>query len=305
MQKILIVDDVPANIKILRELLVGNYQLYVATNGKMAVEVAETRLPDLILMDVMMPEVDGITACGILRSRSQTAGIPVIFITAKSEVDDMVRGFEAGGVDYVTKPFNPSELNARVKTHLELKRTREQLQLRNEQLNDANEKLHVAAMTDPLTELRNRRYMTMKIDEEMARVTRSQRVFSLILVDIDHFKKVNDQYGHECGDQVLKQVSEALRAGIREQDHLARWGGEEFLILLPETDVHGAMLVAERLRENTEETQVVCQKHEIKVTATFGVTEYDQSGNMDNSIREADNALYLGKKRGRNRVTAL
>ncbi len=319
MQRILIVDDVPANVKILRELLIGNYELFVATNGRMAVEVAEAKLPDLILMDVMMPEVDGITACGVLRSRPATAEIPVIFITAKSEVDDMVRGFEAGGVDYVTKPFNPSELNARVKTHLELKRSREQLQRygrqleeanrqledRNERLNEAIEQLHVAAMTDPLTGLRNRRHMTMKIQEEMVRFKRSQRAFSLILADIDHFKQVNDLYGHECGDQVLRHVSDKLRLGIREQDHVARWGGEEFLLLLPETGADGALLVAEKLRLAVAESRALCQDQDIRVTMTFGVTEYDQSGNMDSTIREADNALYLGKQRGRNRAVAL
>ncbi len=319
MQKILIVDDVPANIKILRELLVGNYELFVATNGRMAVEVAEARLPDLILMDVMMPEVDGITACGVLRGIPATAEIPVIFITAKSEVDDMVRGFEAGGVDYVTKPFSPSELNARVKTHLELKRSREQLQRygrqleeankqledRNERLNEAIEQLHMAAMTDSLTGLGNRRYMSTKIQEEMVRFRRSQRAFSIILADIDHFKQVNDEHGHECGDGVLRHVSDILRVGVREQDHVARWGGEEFLLLLPETPADGALLVAEKLRVAIAESQAVCLGRDIRVTMTFGVTAYDESGSMDGAIRQADHALYLGKQRGRNRTVVL
>lgn len=319
MQRILIVDDVPANIKILRELLVGNYELFVATNGRMAVEVAEAKLPDLILMDVMMPEVDGVTACGILRGRPATAEIPVIFLTAKSDVDDMVRGFDAGGVDYVTKPFNPSELNARVRTHLELKRAREQLQRygrqleeanrqlesRNDQLNEAIDQLHTAAMTDSLTGLRNRRHMTMKIQQELVRFSRSHRVFSLVLADVDHFKQVNDRYGHACGDEVLRNVAEVLRQGLRAQDDVARWGGEEFLLLLPETDVDGALLVAEKLRAQVEQSMVRCETQDIKVTLTFGVTPYDGIANMDGAIREADNALYRGKKRGRNCVVAL
>ena len=318
MQRILIVDDVPANIKILRELLVGNYELFVATNGRMAVEVAEAKLPDLILMDVMMPEVDGITACGVLRSRPATAEIPVIFITARSEVEDMVRGFDAGGVDYVTKPFNPSELNARVRTHLELKRAREQLQRygrqleeanrqlesRNDQLNEAIDQLHTAAMTDSLTGLRNRRHMTMQIQQEMVRFSRSQRVFALVLADIDHFKQVNDRFGHDCGDEVLRTVAEVLRQGLREQDNVARWGGEEFLLLLPETDVDGALLVAEKLRAQVELSTMHCQTQEIRVTLTFGVTSYNGTTNMDEAIREADSALYMGKKRGRNCVVA-
>ncbi len=318
MQRILIVDDVPANIKILRELLVGNYELFVATNGRMAVEVAEAKLPDLILMDVMMPEVDGVTACGILRGRPATAEIPVIFLTAKSDVDDMVRGFDAGGVDYVTKPFNPSELNARVRTHLELKRAREQLQRygrqleeanrqlesRNDQLNEAIDQMHTAAMTDSLTGLRNRRHMTMQIQQEMVRFSRSQRVFALVLADIDHFKQVNDRFGHDCGDEVLRTVAEVLRQGLREQDNVARWGGEEFLLLLPETDVDGALLVAEKLRAQVELSTMHCQAQEIRVTFTFGVTSYNGTTNMDEAIREADSALYMGKKRGRNCVVA-
>ena len=316
MQKILIVDDVPANIKILRELLVGDFELFLATNGEMAVEVAESKLPDLILMDVMMPVMDGITACGILRTKPETAAIPVIFITAKNEVEDMVKGFEVGGVDYVTKPFHPAELNARVRTHLELKASREQLlksgrqleyanrQLedRNDQLNNAIEQLNIAVMTDPLTGLHNRRYMTQAIEQEKLRFKRTQRPFTLVISDIDHFKGVNDNYGHECGDEVLKQVSRTLRGLLRDQDHIARWGGEEFLMMLPETNLKGASAVADRIRLAVAETDTRCSDHEVKVTMTFGVAEFRNIVSVDEIIRNADSALYDGKEAGRNRV---
>jgi diguanylate cyclase (GGDEF)-like protein len=318
LQKILIVDDVPANIKILRELLIGDFELFLATNGEMAVEVAESKVPDLILMDVMMPVMDGIMACEILHAKPSTAAIPVIFITAKNEVEDMVKGFEVGGVDYVTKPFNPAELNARVKTHLELKASREQLlksrrqledankQLedRNDQLNRAIEQLNVAVMTDPLTGLHNRRYMTQAIEQEKLRFKRTQRPFTLVISDIDHFKGVNDTYGHECGDEVLKQVSRTIRGLLRDQDHVARWGGEEFLMMLPETNLNGATLVADRIRLAVAETDTSCANHEVKVTMTFGVAEFANIVSVDEIIRNADSALYDGKEAGRNRVVA-
>ena len=316
MQKILIVDDVPTNIKILRELLVGDFELFLATNGEMASEVAESKLPDLILMDVMMPVMDGIMACEILHTRPATATIPVIFITAKNDVEDMVKGFEVGGVDYVTKPFNPAELNARVKTHLELKASREQLlrsrrqledanrQLedRNDQLNQAIEQLNIAAMTDPLTGLHNRRYMTQAIEQEKLRFKRTERPFALIIADIDHFKVVNDTYGHECGDEVLKQVSRTILGLLREQDHVARWGGEEFLVMLPETGLKGAESVADKLRMAVAETVAKGPDGGVKVTMTFGVAEFSNRVSVDEIIKNADNALYQGKETGRNKV---
>lgn len=309
-------DDVPTNIKILRELLVGDFELFLATNGEMAIEVAESKLPDLILMDVMMPVMDGIMACEILHTRPATATIPVIFITAKNDVEDMVKGFEVGGVDYVTKPFNPAELNARVKTHLELKASREQLlrsrrqledanrQLedRNDQLNQAIEQLNIAVMTDPLTGLHNRRYMTQAIEQEKLRFKRTERPFALIIADIDHFKVVNDTYGHECGDEVLKQVSRTILGLLREQDHVARWGGEEFLVMLPETGLKGAESVADKLRMAVAETVAKGPDGGVKVTMTFGVAEFSNMVSVDEIIKNADNALYQGKETGRNKV---
>lgn len=309
-------DDVPTNIKILRELLVGDFELFLATNGEMAIEVAESKLPDLILMDVMMPVMDGIMACEILHTRPATATIPVIFITAKNDVEDMVKGFEVGGVDYVTKPFNPAELNARVKTHLELKASREQLlrsrrqledanrQLedRNDQLNQAIEQLNIAVMTDPLTGLHNRRYMTQAIEQEKLRFKRTERPFALVIADIDHFKVVNDTHGHECGDEVLKQVSRTILGMLREQDHVARWGGEEFLIMLPETGLKGAELVADKLRMAVAETVTKGPDGGVKVTMTFGVAEFSNMVSVDEIIKNADNALYQGKETGRNQV---
>lgn len=318
MEKVLIVDDVPANMRILGELLKEKYEILVANNGSRAVQVAQSKRPDLILMDVMMPEMDGFTACRALKLTDVTANVPVIFITARNQTDDVVKGFESGGVDYITKPFNPSELYARVKTHLELKNLREELARRamqlaelnqelqsmNIQLNEANANLLLASWTDPLTGLSNRRHMMERIREEVARLNRTHGSFALCLADIDFFKNINDTLGHDCGDHVLKHLAQIMKATLREQDVLARWGGEEFLVLMPETGLAEAKSAAERLRETVAQAVIHYEGHPISLTMTFGAVAYDEGDGVDGSIRKADAALYTGKNRGRNCVIA-
>lgn len=314
MQKILVVDDSRMNLKILSDFLKDQYEVFAADNGNKAVQVAEEVLPDLILMDVIMPEIDGFTACSILKSNLKTVEIPVIFITAQNNTEDIVRGFNVGGVDYITKPFNPLELNVRVKTHIELKKYQEELKNyvqrmeelnkeinhKNVQLNEAYNDIRNAAMTDPLTGLANRRYMIEKTKEETARFMRSEKIFSFILGDIDYFKKINDQFGHECGDYVLKAVSKFMRSKIREQDIISRWGGEEFLLLLPETNLNGALVVAEKLRSGIEDLEMVYKGKRIAATMTFGVAAFGKEDSVDDTIKRADDALYIGKSKGRN-----
>lgn len=316
MEKILIVDDVPANIKMLGEILKGSYEIVVATNGDRACKLALECAPDLVLMDVMMPEVDGFTACERLKAQDETADVPVIFITASRTEDDIVKGFKAGGVDYITKPFNPTELFARVRTHLELRSSREslkrysrELESINNEMNEKNallgkalEQITTLARTDPLTGLWNRGHMMERLREEEARSRRNGMPFSLIMCDIDHFKRFNDTYGHECGDLVLKAVSGVLRRSLREQDAASRWGGEEFLLLLPETDAGAACGVARRLREGIATHGLDYNGSRLFVSMTFGVSAYEQAGGVAGSIRNADDALYEGKAGGRNRV---
>ena len=234
MKKILIVDDYPANIKILGELLRGKYELLVATNGLKAIAIAKEKMPDLILMDVMMPEMDGFSAASVIRKDELTADIPIIFITAKGETEDIVKGFDAGGQDYITKPFNPQELLSRVNTHLELKQSKQaikdysgKLEKANRELKESNAKLEFMAWHDQLTGLPNRRYMRNRIKDEQVRSARSGRPFALVMGDIDDFKHVNDTYGHEAGDEVLKHISQIFISSLRKQDSVSRWGGEE------------------------------------------------------------------------------
>ena len=318
MEKILIADDVPANIKMLGEMLKRKYEILVATNGEKALKLACECAPDLVLMDVMMPGMDGFTACERMKAARETAGIPVIFITASNEDEDIVKGFASGGVDYITKPFNPTELHARIKTHLEIRNSREILKLYskkleaiNNELNEKNallagalEKITHMARTDCLTGLWNRSHMMEKCREEEARFRRKKRPFCFALCDVDNFKKVNDTYGHECGDYVLRAISGILKQSLREQDVACRWGGEEFLLLLPEADIPGVLEVASRVRQRVACSGLTYNDEPLRVTMTFGLAAYEQDEGIDGSIRNADLALYEGKSAGRDRIVS-
>ncbi|MDA8088605.1 MAG: diguanylate cyclase [Nitrospiraceae bacterium] len=318
MEKILIADDIPANIKMIGEMLKGSYEVLVATNGERAIKLACECMPDLVLMDVMMPEVDGITACKRLKAVRETADIPVIFITASNEEEDIVKGFAAGGMDYITKPFNPTELHARIRTHLEIRNSRErlkkyskELESINNELNEKNillggalEQITLLARTDQLTSLWNRNYMIEKCREEEVRFKRNKRPFCFILCDIDHFKKFNDTYGHECGDNVLRTVAGVMKGSVRDGDIVSRWGGEEFLMLLPETAVPDAAGIAERMRSQIAAYAMDYSNMPLKVTMTFGVAAYDEASGIGGSIKNADLALYEGKNSGRDRVVS-
>jgi diguanylate cyclase (GGDEF)-like protein len=314
---ILIVDDNHLNLKILADLAEDEgHEAVLAVNGTDALDFVRQELPDIVLLDIMMPDIDGYEVCRRLKQKDMTKDIPVIFLTAKAETEDIVKGFEVGGVDYLTKPFNTLELKARLKTHLALKWARDDLKQYNKQLKKANEfitrqndqlkqvmkALELASVTDSLTGLYNRRYITSKIEEEVSRFKRNRKSFSIVIGDIDFFKRVNDSYGHACGDYVLREVSQVLQQLIREQDFISRWGGEEFLIMLPETGLDGAAATAERLRSGIEQHKYRYQQAHLLITMTFGVSVYDEEKTVDKVILEADNALYQGKAEGRNRV---
>lgn len=301
---ILIVDDNPQNLKILGNVLKENtdYTLAFAMNGEEALEYISKNRPDMILLDVMMPGIDGFEVCENLKKDPETEDIPVIFITAKSEPEDIVRGFRAGGVDYVTKPFSEAELLMRIRTHIELKKSRDLLELKNRELTEAYEKIELLALTDTLTGIPNRRNITNLMAKEVSRCKRNGGTFSMIMCDIDFFKKVNDTYGHDTGDYVLKEVAAIIQEQIRKQDVVARWGGEEFLIMLPETGINDATRVAEKLRSTLEDHKMKFGGHSFSVTMTFGAAVFEADLGIEPSIKKADDALYEGKQTGRNKV---
>ena len=309
MSQILIVDDSLVEIKIIRRFLGDEYEILEATNGQLALELANEKKPDVILMDIIMPGIDGLSVCRALKADPATADIPVIFITSISDSQNVVKGFEAGGQDYITKPFYFPELCARIKVHLELKKSKETLQKYAKELEAKNEKLNVtlakietAAMTDFLTGLSNRWCMTKRVKAEAARLAQNKGKATLILGDIDNFKRINDTYGHDCGDLVLKDVANIMSSVLREEDAIARWGGEEFLLMLPDIDLTGGMIVAERIRTGIEAANFHYDEKSLSVTITLGVAELDRNLGFDESIKNADEALYKGKSMSKNCV---
>jgi diguanylate cyclase (GGDEF)-like protein len=319
---ILIVDDNTENIKLaVRYLKEESYRTAFATSGKQCLALVQEHLYDLILLDVMMPEMDGFETCRRIKELPQYRDIPVIFLTARTDKDSVVEGLERGGADYITKPFHGQELSLRVGTHIELKKSREKLEEINaelqkeilvgmkiseeleqskKELQRANQELHLIATTDPLTGMMNRRRIVDFLDYEAGRMNRTGGTYSVLMCDIDHFKAVNDTYGHETGDVVLKKVAAVLLEEIRDQDKAARWGGEEFLLLLPDTEGKGAITLAEKLRVAIGSLKTEVDGVTLQVTMTFGAALSTKNIDFDEVIRRADTALYQGKESGRN-----
>ena len=283
---VLIVDDVATNIQALALLLKEEYVIKVATGGARALELAsQDPIPDLILLDVQMPDMNGYDVLKLLKEESTTAQIPIIFVTGKDAVEDEEYGLELGAVDYIAKPIRPSIVKARVKTHIMLKQQHDQL---------------VGMAThDQLTGLYNRHYLNDALSKKVAHAKRHSEPLSVIIVDIDHFKSVNDTYGHLTGDLILKAVGSAMQSGARKEDIAARFGGEEFIVLLDNCTAHDAQVKAEHLRSQIE----ALHPEEIAVTASFGVAQLQQdTQRCEDLLKNADTALYIAKEEGRNRV---
>lgn len=321
--RILIVDDSDDNIQLLQSILkTGGYTDLVT--AKSAIEAfkhlgmdnpasVSTEF-DLILMDVMMPEIDGIEACRMIKEFDYIRDVPIIMVTATDEAKYLQNAFAAGAMDYILKPVRKLQLLARVGSALKLKyeidyrKAREQELLKvKQQLEETNKTLQRLASLDGLTGVANRRYFDEFIDNEWRRAIRDETPLSLILLDIDFFKLYNDTFGHQMGDECLKKVAKGLNSGLhRSGDFVARYGGEEFVIVLPNVDSYGAYAVAERLRSSIEalgilHLQSTISKH---VTVSLGVATTVPKRYLTPAvlIAAADRALYLAKQEGRNRV---
>ena len=289
---ILIVDDKAKNLQVLGTILSKqNYKIAAANNGERAIKIANTTLPDLILLDIMMPGIDGYEVCARLKKDPRTKGISIIFLTAKTEPEDIVKGFEAGAVDYVVKPFNSTELLARVKTHLELKISKDLLKIKNEQLREL-------AITDSMTGLYNHRYIIDSLSERITEAKRYRQLLSVAMLDIDYFKKVNDNYGHFFGDFVLVRISTIIEESIRKTDIAGRYGGEEYLIIFTNTDKKSALNTLERIRKSIEKEK--WDKKDLVITISGGLSELKDE-DYSKLIIKTDNLLYKAKKNGRNR----
>jgi len=286
--KILIVDDEETNIDILMEILGEDYDVYAATDAQTALEILREEQIDLVLLDVLMPDMNGFELCKIMKEDESLKDIPVVFITALTDEESIEKAFDVGGNDYITKPFKPKEVRARVKTQLKLKKYQE--------------KLKELATKDPLTGLYNRGYFMEVVEIFQKNKKRYGKSLSVILMDIDNFKKINDTYGHDIGDEVLKTLAKILKENIRKSDIPVRFGGEEFLLLLPETKLNQAAELAERIRKNVEDATVFTHNGSIKFTVSIGVAEVYSNEEVEKAIIRADNALYEAKRSGKNKV---
>jgi diguanylate cyclase (GGDEF)-like protein len=306
--KILVVDDTPVNIDLLAKILEAEgYAVSFATNGEKAIQLTLLDRPALILLDVMMPGMDGFETCSRIKANPLIADIPVIFVTAKTQGKDIAAAFESGGVDYITKPVRQEEITARVRTHLELRSLLNQRDELIEQLKGHNEEIRLISEQDPLTKLANRRHFSDVMAREWANSLRNATEISIIMIDIDFFKFYNDVYGHPAGDRCIEVVARTLESSIKRQtDLVARYGGEEFIVILPSTDTQSAMLIAKEMCAYVEALQIahagstVGEVVTISVGVATGIAERDSV--PDKLIKSADNALYHAKKEGRNQV---
>ena len=308
--RILVVDDSKTNILILaRSLRKHGYEVAVASDGFEAVRRAESEQPDLILLDVMMPDRDGFETCKVLKSSPTTASIPVIFITACSSPENMLKAFEVGGCDYVTKPFRIAEVLARASVHVRLRRAEQELLREREEasalagrVSEANMKLARLSQVDPLTDLLNRRAWEQAARSEEARSRRAGGSFAILMIDVDRFKAFNDAQGHQVGDDCLCCVAEAIFRTSRAIDVVGRYGGEEFVVLAPNTSAKGVLALAERIRTAVWNLAVPHpQSYEGRVTVSVGASVSGGFG-WQEVMRRADQAMYEAKQSGRNRV---
>jgi diguanylate cyclase (GGDEF)-like protein len=291
--KLLVVDDQPINIQVLYQAFSADYDVCMATSGEQALKVCVEQKPDLILLDIEMPGMNGFEVCLHLKGDAETRSVPVIFVTAHADEASETQGLEVGAVDFIYKPINPNIVRARVKTHITLK---EQADL-----------LRDWAYIDGLTNIHNRRYFDERLNPEWGRATRNNTELSVLLIDVDYFKRYNDYYGHQAGDECLRKVAGAIRSVIeRPVDVVARYGGEEFVCLLPDTNMGGALYLAEAIKQTIMALNIAHAASAVLpcVTVSLGVCVKTQNyqGSSDALLRMADIQLYNAKEQGRNCV---
>ncbi|MBE9142920.1 diguanylate cyclase [Planktothrix mougeotii] len=292
---ILIVDDITQNLKLVGQMLTeAGYNTTFATSGFQALNRLKNNQTDLILLDLMMPEMDGLEVCQVIKNTPQFQDIPIIFLTASHEEESLVNAFEMGAVDFITKPFIKTELLARVKTHLTLKHTTDILKntlLQLEQL----------SQLDSLTQILNRRSFFKVAEVEFNRSIQQGKIFSLLILDLDHFKQINDQYGHLMGDRALITFTSVIRNYLREADYFGRYGGEEFVILLLDTNLEDAVKIAQDICRLIADLSIPTQKDDLKMTVSIGIAISEpQDTRLEDILSRADQSLYQAKAQGRN-----
>ena len=298
-KRVLIAEDDPVSCHLLKSFLVKwDYDVAVVTDGMAALRILEgDDTPRLAVLDWMMPGMEGVQICQRIRERKDRPYVYVLLLSARSEKRDLLRGLELGADDYLTKPFDSEELRARLLVG-------ERILNLQDDLIAAREELRFRATHDLLTGISNRGTVMDALRNELSRQLREQKSFGVILVDIDHFKNVNDTYGHLCGDEVLQAVARRMRECMRPYDTVGRYGGEEFLIIASAADARGTLALAERIRHVLESKPVVTQAGEVRITASLGAAMSTDARGADPQtlLRLADKALYRAKDQGRNRA---
>jgi diguanylate cyclase (GGDEF)-like protein len=287
-QSVLIIDDAKTIHTLIKSRLGGeDLELHSCFTAQQGLAMAGQLLPDLVLLDLEMPEIDGFEICRRLKQETATMSIPVVFLTGAGAAADKLRGLEAGAVDFVSKPFDPAELRARVRAAL---RTKYLLDLLNKK-----------AMIDGLTGLWNRTYFDQTLAAQLSLSRRSGQPVAVVLADMDHFKSINDRFGHLTGDEALRVVAACMQATCRIEDVVCRYGGEEFGIIVPNTPSDKAIIMADRLKKNIEKLPLQHRGVPVQITCSFGIADVTSCGDKD-LIAAADAALYRAKEAGRNRI---
>ena len=278
---ILIIDDNPSNIDFLLGLLT-EYDISTAVDGERALDQIAQEIPDLILLDVSMPGMDGYEVCSIIKSDPKTKNIPILFLSANTDAESIVKGFDVGGVDYITKPYRPREVLARVETHLKLKLLRDEL-----------EKM---AYEDPMTGIANRRRFFEKANTLFIEARSGSYPLYLFVIDIDRFKEINDTFGHDVGDEVIKVFVDIVKKELGEESCFSRFGGDEFVIMMTRMSEEKALSVARKIHDNISKPQLLLGS-EVKFTVSMGIAELKHfDDNIDALIKRADVSLYKEKR---------
>lgn len=290
-KKILVVDDNKLNLLLISQILEDeDYQVVTLENGKDIFDKCKTIKPDAILLDIMMPEIDGFEVCKLLKEYPETTDIPIIMVTAKTDGEDLREAFQLGAFDYIKKPIDELEVIARLNSALKF--------------SDQQKQLATMAMKDGLTDLYNHKLIKELFEREYSKAVREDHSIAFLMIDIDHFKNVNDTYGHTAGDKVIREVAEILHKNARLSDIVGRYGGEEFCMILPGVSDDSVQTICERIRETVEKHTFEVSDDSIHITISIGVCYKSpaHSSSYEEMIIQADKALYQAKNSGRNRI---
>lgn len=301
--KILLVeDDKIQGLATKQYLETCGYEVTWAEDGKSAIKTIKTQDIDLVVLDLILPDMSGNEVCRWIKLNHDTRGIPIIMLTAKGSTTDKVASLTAGADDHLTKPFNESELNARIYACLRTKALQDELREKNRQLEDLLTKLEILAITDSLTQIYNRRYFESVIEKEFENTLRYKTPASCMMIDVDNFKKINDEFGHRVGDIVLKEIANIIKNNLRKVDVVARWGGEEFITILPRTTKEDTFIAAQRILKAISENKFDGVSWPVTVSIGIASIPDDSVDTAEKLIHKADTAMYEAKNQGRNRV---